>query len=104
MRELEAALQQFGELLLRAQLAKGKTAPYRVRWVRRFLTQPASSETSSRLSHRIIPLPQQADHSAIAELGLDLRIPIPDCSSQRKGPDRHVRVRPPQRRRRPEQL
>jgi hypothetical protein len=44
MRELETSLQQFGELLLRAQLVKDKAAPYCVRWVRRFLTRPASDE------------------------------------------------------------
>lgn len=44
MRELEASLQQFGEFLLKAQLIKEKAAPYCVRWVRRFLTRPASNE------------------------------------------------------------
>jgi hypothetical protein len=44
MRELEASLQQFGESLLKAQLVKEKAAPYCVRWVRRFLTRPASDE------------------------------------------------------------
>ena len=44
MRELEASLQQFGEFLLKAQLVKEKAAPYCVRWVRRFLTRPASNE------------------------------------------------------------
>ena len=44
MRELEASLQQSGEFLLRAQLVKEKAAPFCVRWVRRFLTRPASSE------------------------------------------------------------
>ncbi len=44
MRELEASLQQFGEFLLKAQLVKEKAAPYCVRWVRRFLTRPASDE------------------------------------------------------------
>jgi integrase len=44
VRELEASLQQFGEFLLRAQLVKEKAAPYCVRWVRRFLTRPVSSE------------------------------------------------------------
>jgi len=42
MRELEATLQQFGEFLLKTQLVKEKAAPYCVRWVRRFLTRPAS--------------------------------------------------------------
>jgi hypothetical protein len=42
MRELEAALQQFGEFLLKARLVKESAAPYCVRWVRRFLTRPAS--------------------------------------------------------------
>jgi integron integrase len=44
MRELEASLQQFGEFLLKAQLVKEKAAPYCVRWVRRFLSRPASDE------------------------------------------------------------
>ncbi|MGH9253212.1 MAG: integron integrase [Vicinamibacterales bacterium] len=44
MRELDASLQQFGEFLLKARLVKEKAAPYCVRWVRRFLTRPASDE------------------------------------------------------------
>lgn len=44
VRELEASLQQFGEFLLKTQLVKERAAPYCVRWVRRFLTQPASHE------------------------------------------------------------
>src|SRR5687767_4157082 len=44
MRELEASLQQFGEFVLKARLVKDKAAPYCVRWVRRFLTRPASDE------------------------------------------------------------
>ncbi len=44
MRELESSLQQFGEFLLKARLVREKAAPYFVRWVRRFLSQPASSE------------------------------------------------------------
>lgn len=44
MRELEASLQQFGEFILKAQLVNEKAAPYCVRWVRRFLTRPASDE------------------------------------------------------------
>ena len=44
MRELETSLQQFGEFILKAQLANEKAAPYCVRWVRRFLTRPVSNE------------------------------------------------------------
>jgi hypothetical protein len=44
MRELEASLQQFGEFILKARLVKERAAPYCVRWVRRFLTGPASDE------------------------------------------------------------
>jgi len=44
MRELEASLQQFGEFVLKARLVEEKAAPYCVRWVRRFLTRPASDE------------------------------------------------------------
>ena len=45
MRELETTLQEFGEFVLKAQLVKEKSAPYCVRWVRRFLTRPASDES-----------------------------------------------------------
>jgi integron integrase len=44
VRELEASLQQFGEFLLKARLVTQNSAPYCVRWVRRFLTRPASDE------------------------------------------------------------
>ncbi len=44
MRELEPSLQLFGEFLLKAQLVRPAAAPYFVRWVRRFLTRPASDE------------------------------------------------------------
>lgn len=44
MRELETSLQQFGEFLLRARLVQERAAPHCVRWVRRFLTRPASNE------------------------------------------------------------
>jgi integrase len=44
MREVEASLQQFGEYLLKAQLVREKAAPYFVRWVRRFLSGPATDE------------------------------------------------------------
>ena len=44
MRELESSLQQFGEFLLKAQLARPAAAPYFVGWVRRFLLRPASDE------------------------------------------------------------
>ena len=47
VRELEASLQQFGEFILNAQLVKEKAAPYCVRWVRRFLTRPASDEPAA---------------------------------------------------------
>ena len=42
---METSLQQFGEFVLKAQLVKEKAAPYCVRWVRRFLTRPASDES-----------------------------------------------------------
>ena len=45
MRELERSLQQFGEFVLKTQLVKEKAAPYCVRWVRRFVTRPASDES-----------------------------------------------------------
>jgi hypothetical protein len=44
MRELESSLQEFGEFLLRAQLVRPTAAPHFVRWVRRFLSRPASDE------------------------------------------------------------
>lgn len=44
MRELETSLQEFGEFLLKARLVSPKAAPYCVRYVRTFLTQPAANE------------------------------------------------------------
>src|SRR5687768_11166694 len=44
MREIEPSLQQFGEFLLRTQVVRSSAAPYFVRWVRRFLSCPASDE------------------------------------------------------------
>lgn len=44
MRELESSLQQFGEFLLKGQLVRQTAVPYFVRWVRRFLSRPASDE------------------------------------------------------------
>jgi integron integrase len=44
MRDLEATLQQFGEFLLKGGLVKEKAAPFCVRWVRRFLMRPASTD------------------------------------------------------------
>jgi integrase len=44
MRELESSLQRFGEYLLRAQLVREKARPYFVRWVRQFLSRPATDE------------------------------------------------------------
>lgn len=51
MRELDASLQQFGEFLLKAQLVKERAAPYCVRWVRQFLTRPASDEPLADQGH-----------------------------------------------------
>jgi len=42
MHGLETTLQEFGEFLLKSKLAREKAAPYIVRWVRRFLSAPAS--------------------------------------------------------------
>ena len=42
---METSWQPFGEFVLKAQLVKEKAAPYCVRWVRRFLTRPASDES-----------------------------------------------------------
>jgi len=44
MRELESSLQEFGEFLLRGQLARPAAAPYFVRWVRRFLDYAAQQQ------------------------------------------------------------
>lgn len=44
MRELESSLQEFGVFLLKAQPARPAAVPYFVRWVRRFLSRPASDE------------------------------------------------------------
>ena len=44
MRELESSLQQFGEFPIKAQMVRPTAAPYFVRWVRRFLSRPASDE------------------------------------------------------------
>lgn len=44
MRELESSLQSFGEYLLEAKLVRSTAAPYFVRWVRQFLSRPASNE------------------------------------------------------------
>jgi hypothetical protein len=44
MLKLEASPQQFGEFLLKAGLVQEKAVPYRVRWVRRLLTRPATDE------------------------------------------------------------
>jgi integron integrase len=49
VRELEATLQRFGEFVLSARIARPSTAPYLVRWVRRFLLRPTSTD----------PLPDQ---------------------------------------------
>jgi len=50
MRELESSLQEFGEFLLKAQLARPAAAPYFVRWVRRFLSRPASDQPLASVS------------------------------------------------------
>lgn len=44
MREIESSLQQFGEFLLKGRLVREKAAPYFVRWVRKFLSRPATDE------------------------------------------------------------
>lgn len=42
MRDLEVSPQEFGEFLLKSKLVREKSAPFIVRWVRRFLSAPAS--------------------------------------------------------------
>ena len=44
MRETESILQQFGEYLLQRRLVREREAPHCVRWVRRFLSRPATDE------------------------------------------------------------
>jgi integron integrase len=41
MREMEGALQRFGEFLLRGRLVRAQAAPFVVGWVRQFLGRPA---------------------------------------------------------------
>ncbi len=43
-RDQEATLQQFAEYLLKTGIFPAKSAPFVVRWVRRFLSQPATSD------------------------------------------------------------
>lgn len=47
MDELEPSLQRFADFLLKSNLTPPKSAPYFVRWVRRFLTRPASTDSHS---------------------------------------------------------
>jgi hypothetical protein len=42
MRSLEVSLQEFGEFLLTSKLVREESAPFVVRWVRRFLPATAS--------------------------------------------------------------
>jgi site-specific recombinase XerD len=44
VRELESSLQQFGEFLLKSRFVKEAAAPYCVRFVRQFLSCPATDE------------------------------------------------------------
>jgi integron integrase len=44
MREVDSSLQQFGEFLLKAQLVRERAKPHFVRWVRQFLSRPATDE------------------------------------------------------------
>jgi hypothetical protein len=54
MRELETSLQQFGEFLLKSRVVKERAAPHCVRWVRRFLTRPASTEPLADQARRFL--------------------------------------------------
>jgi integron integrase len=60
VRELETTLQQFGEFLLRARLVNEKAAPHCVRWVRRFLARPASTEP---LADQVRQFAEELEHS-----------------------------------------
>lgn len=51
MRNLEVSLQEFGEFLLNAKLVREKSAPHVVRWVRRFLSAPASQGALTDQAH-----------------------------------------------------
>jgi integrase len=44
VRELESSLLHFADFLLKANLANQKAAPYFVRWVRQFLSRPATTD------------------------------------------------------------
>lgn len=44
MRDTDATLQEFATFLLQRRLVKENAAPYCVRWVRRFLARPASTD------------------------------------------------------------
>src|SRR3990172_11506518 len=61
VREIEASLQPFGEFLLKAQLVTEHSAPYFVRWVRRFLTRSASDEP---LADQVRRFCEELEHGA----------------------------------------
>ncbi len=61
MRELEASVQQFADFLIEAQLVTEKAAPYCVRWVRQFLTQPAANEPLADQIRRFCEKLEQTD-------------------------------------------
>jgi len=90
MRKLEASLQEFGEFLLEAQLVTEKPAPYCVRWLRRFLTRPASSEPVADQARRFCEEPEQRGTYAdrqIRQAEHALRIYFVNFSIERTGTD-----------------
>lgn len=54
MRELETTLQRFADFLLKSHLTSQKSAPYLVRWVRRFLERPATTDNITDQVHQFI--------------------------------------------------
>src|SRR4051812_17754887 len=59
MRELESPLQSFGEFLLEVQLVRPTAPPHFVRWVRRFMSRPASDKP---LADRVRKFCEALDH------------------------------------------
>ncbi len=64
MRDLESALQAFGEFLLKGQSVRQTAAPYFVRWVQRFLSREATSEALANQVRRFCDDLERAGESA----------------------------------------
>lgn len=89
MRELENSLQQFGEFILKAHLVKEEAAPYCVRWVRRFLTRPASDEPLADQVRRFCEsLRRERNPRVLQILANRLRNPCRTQTTQKRRPRR----------------